>query len=301
MRTLKSDALLMLTATIWGFAFVAQRVGMEYVGPFTFNGVRFALGSLSLVPLMLLKRKNPSAIAALLPPADRQTVAWGGALAGLVLFMGASLQQVGLVHTTAGNAGFITGLYVVIVPLLGLFWRQRPDLGTWIGALLAAAGLYLLSVTAAFEIAFGDLLVLVGAFFWAAHVLIIGWLSPRIESIQLACIQFAVCSLLSLITAAALETMTLQGLMGAALPILYGGLLSVGVAYTLQVVAQRDARPAHAAIILSLESVFAALGGWLLLGELLSARALVGCSLMMAGMLLSQLHAFVFRRKRAGA
>ncbi len=263
MRTLKSDALLMLTATIWGFAFVAQRVGMEYVGPFTFNGVRFALGSLSLVPLMLLKRKNPSAIAALLPPADRQTVAWGGALAGLVLFMGASLQQVGLVHTTAGNAGFITGLYVVIVPLLGLFWRQRPDLGTWIGALLAATGLYLLSVTAAFEIAFGDLLVLVGAFFWAAHVLIIGWLSPRIESIQLACIQFAVCSLLSLITAAALETMTLQGLMGAALPILYGGLLSVGVAYTLQVVAQRDARPAHAAIILSLESVFAALGGWL--------------------------------------
>ncbi|MFZ2039210.1 MAG: DMT family transporter [Desulfobacterales bacterium] len=301
MRTLKSDALLMLTATIWGFAFVAQRVGMEYVGPFTFNGVRFALGSLSLVPLMLLKRKNPSAIAALLPPADRQTVAWGGALAGLVLFMGASLQQVGLVHTTAGNAGFITGLYVVIVPLLGLFWRQRPDLGTWIGALLAATGLYLLSVTAAFKIAFGDLLVLVGAFFWAAHVLIIGWLSPRIESIQLACIQFAVCSLLSLITAAALETMTLQGLMGAALPILYGGLLSVGVAYTLQVVAQRDARPAHAAIILSLESVFAALGGWLLLGELLSARALVGCSLMMAGMLLSQLHAFVFRRKRAGA
>lgn len=301
MRTLKSDALLMLTATIWGFAFVAQRVGMEYVGPFTFNGVRFALGSLSLVPLMLLKRKNPSAIAALLPPADRQTVAWGGALAGLVLFMGASLQQSGLVHTTAGNAGFITGLYVVIVPLLGLFWRQRPDLGTWIGALLAATGLYLLSVTAAFEIAFGDFLVLVGAFFWAAHVLIIGWLSPRIESIQLACIQFAVCSLLSLITAAALETMTLQGLMGAALPILYGGLLSVGVAYTLQVVAQRDARPAHAAIILSLESVFAALGGWLLLGELLSARALVGCSLMMAGMLLSQLHAFVFRRKRAGA
>jgi len=301
MRTLKSDALLMLTATIWGFAFVAQRVGMEYVGPFTFNGVRFALGSLSLVPLMLLKRKNPSAIAALLPPADRRTVAWGGALAGLVLFMGASLQQSGLVHTTAGNAGFITGLYVVIVPLLGLFWRQRPDLGTWIGALLAAAGLYLLSVTAAFEIAFGDLLVLVGAFFWAAHVLIIGWLSPRIESIQLACIQFAVCSLLSLITAAALETMTLQGLMGAALPILYGGLLSVGVAYTLQVVAQRDARPAHAAIILSLESVFAALGGWLLLGELLSARALAGCSLMMAGMLLSQLHAFVFRRKRAGA
>jgi drug/metabolite transporter (DMT)-like permease len=301
LRTLKSDALLMLTATIWGFAFVAQRVGMEHVGPFTFNGVRFALGSLSLVPLMLLKRKNPSAVALLVPPADRKTVVWGGALAGCALFMGASLQQVGLVYTTAGNAGFITGLYVVIVPILGLLWRQRPDLGTWIGAVLAAAGLYLLSVTAAFRIAFGDLLVLVGAFFWAVHVLIIGWLSPRIESILLACIQFAVCALLSLITAAALETTTLQGLMDAALPILYGGLLSVGVAYTLQVVAQRDARPAHAAIILSLESVFAALGGWLLLGELLSTRGLTGCGLMLAGMLLSQLHAFVFRRKPAGA
>jgi drug/metabolite transporter (DMT)-like permease len=301
LRTLKSDALLMLTATIWGFAFVAQRVGMDYVGPFTFNGVRFALGSLSLVPLVLLKRRHPSAPAALVPPAGRKTILWGGALAGVALFMGASLQQVGLVYTTAGNAGFITGLYVVIVPLLGLFWKQRPDLGTWGGAVLAAAGLYLLSVTAAFRIAYGDLLVLVGAFFWALHVLIIGWLSPRIESVLLACFQFAVCSALSLITAAALETTTPAALMAAALPILYGGLLSVGVAYTLQVVAQRDARPAHAAIILSLESVFAALGGWLLLGEVLSGRALLGCSLMLAGMLLSQLHAFVFRRKRYAA
>lgn len=301
LRTLKSDALLMLTATIWGFAFVAQRVGMDYVGPFTFNGVRFALGSLSLIPLVLLKRRHPSAPAALVPPAGRKTVLWGGALAGVALFMGASLQQVGLVYTTAGNAGFITGLYVVIVPLLGLFWKQRPDLGTWVGAVLAAAGLYLLSVTAAFRIAYGDLLVLLGAFFWAFHVLIIGWLSPRIESVLLACIQFAVCSALSLITAAALETTTPTSLMAAALPILYGGLLSVGVAYTLQVVAQRDARPAHAAIILSLESVFAALGGWLLLGEVLSGRALLGCGLMLAGMLLSQLHAFVFRRKRYAA
>ncbi|HSM75453.1 MAG TPA: DMT family transporter [Desulfobacterales bacterium] len=301
LRTLKSDALLMLTATIWGFAFVAQRVGMDYVGPFTFNGVRFALGSLSLIPLVLLKRRHPSAPAALVPPAGRKTILWGGALAGVALFMGASLQQVGLVYTTAGNAGFITGLYVVIVPLLGLFWKQRPDLGTWGGAVLAAAGLYLLSVTAAFRIAYGDLLVLVGAFFWALHVLIIGWLSPRIESVLLACFQFAVCSALSLITAAALETTTPAALMAAALPILYGGLLSVGVAYTLQVVAQRDARPAHAAIILSLESVFAALGGWLLLGEVLSGRALLGCSLMLAGMLLSQLHAFVFRRKRYAA
>ncbi len=301
LRTLKSDALLMLTATIWGFAFVAQRVGMDYVGPFTFNGVRFALGSLSLIPLVLLKRRHPSAPAALVPPAGRKTVLWGGTLAGVALFMGASLQQVGLVYTTAGNAGFITGLYVVIVPLLGLFWRQHPDLGTWVGAVLAAAGLYLLSVTAAFRIAYGDLLVLVGAFFWALHVLIIGWLSPRIESVLLACIQFAVCSALSLITAAALETTTPAALMAAGLPILYGGLLSVGVAYTLQVVAQRGARPAHAAIILSLESVFAALGGWLLLGEVLSGRALLGCGLMLAGMLLSQLHAFVFRRKRCAA
>ncbi len=296
-RTARADMLLLLTATIWGFAFVAQRVGMEYVGPFTFNGIRFALGSLSLVPLLLVLDRRPSPARQLLPPASPMTILGGGGLAGLFLFAGASLQQVGLVYTTAGNAGFITGLYVVIVPIMGLALRQRTNSGTWLGAVLAAAGLYFLSISEQFTIAWGDLLELIGAVFWAAHVLIIGWLSPRMDALKLAITQFAACSILSLITAVAIETMTWSGLQQAAIPILYGGLGSVGVAYTLQVVAQKDAPPAHAAIFLSLEAVFAALGGWWLLNEILSPRALFGCGLMLAGMLLSQL--WGFRRRES--
>ncbi len=279
---LKSDGLLLLTATIWGFAFVAQRVGMDFVGPFAFNGIRFALGALVLLPLAARSRSAVGAISG-------RTGVLGSLLAGLLLFAGASFQQVGLVYTTAANAGFITGLYVVIVPILGLLWGQRPGAGTWIGAVLAAAGLYLLSVGGQLHIAFGDLLEVIGAFFWALHVLLIGWLSPRIASSRLAFFQYAACSALSLATAALFEVTTLAGVLGAALPILYGGVCSVGIAYTLQVVAQQHAHPAHAAILLSLEAVFAALGGWLLLGETLSRRGLAGCALMLAGMLLSQL------------
>jgi drug/metabolite transporter (DMT)-like permease len=221
----------------------------------------------------------------------------GGGLAGFALFMGATLQQVGLVYTTAGKAGFITGLYVVIVPILGLFWKQQSGLGTWFGAILAAAGLYLLTITAQFTIALGDFLELAGAFFWAGHVLIIGWLSPRIDPIKLAFFQYTACSFLSLLTAVITEVITLHGLFLATLPIAYGGLISVGIAYTLQVVAQRYAHPAHAAIILSLEAVFAAFGGWLILGETLSSRGLIGCSLMLAGMLLSQLRTYISRKR----
>jgi len=283
--TIKADILLLLTASIWGFAFVAQRVGMDYVGPFTYNAVRFAIGSLSLIPLILLMPKNKSASL----PTARKSFWFGGLLAGGALFAGASFQQADLVYTTAGKAGFITGLYVVMVPLLGLLWRQRPHVATWIGALMAAIGLYFLSVTEEFTIAFGDLLVLCSAFFWAGHVLLIGWLAPRTDSLKLASAQFAICSLLSFVTAFAIETVAIETIMQAAIPILYGGLGSVGIAYTLQVIAQREANPAHSAIILSLEGVFAAIGGWLMLGEILSLRSLFGCALMLGGMLLSEL------------
>ena len=288
-KTLKSDALLLLTATIWGFAFVAQRAGMAYVGPFLFNGVRFALGSCVLVPLILRNRRNEKHSENHLKDASAKTVILGGGFAGLALFIGASLQQVGIVYTTAGNAGFITGLYVVIVPILGLLWKQRPTIGTWVGACLAAIGLYFLSITGKLTISFGDFLELIGAFFWAGHVLILGWLSPRMNSLKLAFTQFATCSILSLITAVIFEVISLQSLYQAAVPILYGGVLSVGIAYTLQVVAQQYAHPAHAAILLSLEAVFAAFGGWLLLGETLTLRGMFGCGLMLSGMLLSQL------------
>jgi drug/metabolite transporter (DMT)-like permease len=289
-RALKSDALLLLTSAIWGFAFVAQRVGMDYVGPFTFNGVRFALGSLVLLPLILRKRSQGEASKEPRTDTQAKMLIFGGGLLGITVFTAASLQQVGLVYTTAGNAGFITGLYVVVVPILGLFWGQRPGAGIWIGAFLAAAGLYLLSITDDFTISLGDFLELIGAFVWAVQILIIGWLSPKIDPIKLAFVEFSVCSFLSLATAFLMEDIVLNALFQAAIPIFYGGVLSVGVAYTLQVVAQRDAHPAHAAIIFSLESVFAALGGWLILNEVLSFRGLVGCALMLAGMLLSQLY-----------
>ena len=298
-RTLKSDTLLLTTAAIWGFAFVAQRIGMDYLGPFAFNGIRFFLGSLSLLPLLMITREQkpgnaPSSASS--PGARGMQGLFGGGLAGLVLFISASLQQVGLVYTTAGKAGFITGLYVVIVPVIGLFFGQKTGKATWIGAFLAASGLYLLSVTESFTIAPGDLLELIGAFFWAGHVLIIGWLSPRIHPLKLAFYQFVTCAILSLLTALIVESISFYAFCQAALPILYGGLLSVGVAYTLQVVAQRDARPSHAAVILSLEAVFAALGGWMVLGETLTLRGMTGCALMLAGMLSSQLRTYLFNR-----
>lgn len=286
LKAFRAEVWLLLAAIIWGFAFVAQRVGMEHVGPFTYNGIRFLLGALSLAPLLWIGRRS----GPLIHP-GRERLIWAGSLlVGLILFAGASLQQVGIVHTTAGKAGFITGLYVVVVPLLGLLWGQRTPWGTWLGALLAITGLYLLTMNDRLTLTEGDGLVLIGAFFWAGHVLAIGWLAGRhVQPVLLACLQFIVCGVLSLAIAVVSEPITMDGLRGAALPILYGGLLSVGVAYTLQVVAQRDAPPAHAAIILSLETVFAALGGWWLLNETLTGRGLIGCGLMFAGMLLSQL------------
>ena len=305
---LANDSLLLLTAIIWGMAFVAQRMGMEHVGPFTYNAVRFALGALSLAPLIVVRRARapvasprvagtPAAAKSLHAGAGSASAADGvapvgslaaGLMAGGVLFVGASLQQIGLVFTAAGKAGFITGLYVVLVPLAGLLWGQRAGWSAWAGAVLSVAGLFLLSVTTAFTIERGDLFVLVGAFFWAAHVQVVGWLSPRTDPVRLSCIQFAVCSLASAGGALLSERVILAGILAAAWPILYGGVLSVGIAYTLQVVAQRRAPPAHAAILLSLESVFAAIGGSLVLGERLGARGIAGCAIMFAGMILSQ-------------
>jgi drug/metabolite transporter (DMT)-like permease len=287
---LRSDTLLLLTAFIWGFAFVAQRVGMKFVGPFGFNGVRFTLGCLVLLPFIFRNSQKAS------PKTMKQPVSSilkGGLSAGLFLFAGASLQQIGMIYTNAGNAGFITGLYVVLVPILGMFIGQKTNAGTWIGAFLAAIGLYFLSTNEQFTVSFGDMIILIGAIFWACHVHIIGWFSPGNDSLKLAFIQYAVCSILSLITALIFEEIGLNNYILAAVPILYGGILSVGVAYTLQVVAQKDAHPAHAAILLSLEAVFAALGGWIILDEVLSFRAIVGCSLMFFSMLVSQLWKYV--------
>lgn len=290
----RANLLLTLTAAIWGFAFVAQRAGMEFVGPFTFNGLRFAIGGLVLTPFILspvarvgVSNQNPQPTQSTRSTSRMLLV--GGLLSGAVLFAAATLQQMGLVYTTAGKAGFITGLYVVLVPILGLALGQRTSAFTWLGVALATIGLYLLSVRGDFMIGLGDLLVLVGAVLWAIHILVLGHFSPRTDSTRLALVQFVTCAVLSLLAAVLFETITFAGIEGALLPILYAGIMSVGVGYTLQVFGQRQARPSHVAILLSLESVFAVIGGWLLLNEQLSGRALLGCGLMLLGIIVSQL------------
>jgi len=291
-RILKSNSLLLMTAAIWGFAFVAQRMGMDYVGPFTFNGMRFALGSLVLLPVLIVsERRSPRTRL------KRKTMVLGCGITGGVLFMGASLQQVGIIYTTAGKAGFITGLYVVMVPIFGLVLNHRTDIGTWVGAVLAAVGLYFLSVTEQFTIQRGDFLVLMSALFWTVHVLMIDWLSPRVNPIKIAFIQFVLCSALSFTVALFTEEIIAARIFQASLPIIYSGALSVGIAYTLQIVAQQNAHPAHAAIILSMETVFAALGGWIVLNEILSPREISGCLLMLTGMTLSQLWGYIRHRR----
>ena len=298
-RAVRADFFMLITAAIWGTAFVAQRVGMDYVGPFTFNGVRFLLGGLSLVPFLFIRPAESGKTAAderekvNAEPADGRVSRWKlllyGALAGGALFLGASFQQVGIVYTTAGNAGFITGLYVIMVPILGLVVGRRPGGGVWLGAVLAVAGMYLLNEAPGVGLNIGDALVLVCALFFALHVLLIGRISPMFPAVPLSIIQFLTCALLSLGVAFWREPIAYSDILASGVPILYGGIGSVGIAYTLQVIAQKDAPPAHAAIILSLESVFALLGGVLLLGETVVALKVVGAALMLAGMLTAQL------------
>lgn len=299
-RAFRADILMLITAAVWGFAFVAQRAGMEFVGPYTFNGVRFFLGGLSLLPFLFLRRPEGQANAASSTRDGTQDVAPArtvylflyGLLAGLVLFLGSSFQQVGLVYTSAGNAGFITGLYVIMVPILGLIGGRRPGSGVWLGALLAAAGLYLLNEAPGVGLNIGDALVLACALFFALHVLLLGRISPRLPAVPLSIIQFFTCSLLSMLAAVWQETIILGDILDAAVPILYGGLGSVGIAYTLQVIAQKDAPPAHAAIILSLESVFALIGGIVLLNEAAVLLKIAGAALMLTGMLAAQVQRY---------
>ena len=290
--TLASDGLLILTAAIWGLAFVAQRVGMDHLGPYAFNAVRFFVGACSLLPVIVwLRRREPSGSLVI-----SRSLILGGMAMGVLLFAGASLQQVGLLYTTAGNAGFITGLYIVLVPVIGLLWGQKTGLNTWVGMVLAMVGLYLLTMHGDVTLNKGDMLMLIGALFWALHVLLIGWLAPRHSGLLLAVIQFLTCAGLSLAVALPTEDITMTGVKGAWAAIAFAGVMSTGVAYTLQIIAQKNAPAAHASIILSLEAVFAVLGGWLLLDETVTLQTLAGCAVMLSGMLLSQINIRLLRR-----
>jgi drug/metabolite transporter (DMT)-like permease len=282
-----ADLALFLTAVIWGSAFSAQRVAAAHLGHFVYNGLRFLLAVAVLLPLT----RGRSSFTRL---------EWrGGLLAGLLLAAAAALQQAGLAFTTAGKAGFITSLYVVLVPLLlALVWRQWPHWMAWVASGVATVGLFLLSMQGTWTLALGDGLELAGAVLWALHVIVIGRLSVRTDALRLSLVQYLVCGVLNLALGLTLERGTLDGLPAAWWAIVYGGVFSVGLGYTLQVYGQRVAPATDAALVLSLESVFAALGGWLLLGEALTHVQILGCALMMAGVLLAQVSAL--RRSRAG-
>jgi drug/metabolite transporter (DMT)-like permease len=328
-RALRADILLLLTAGIWGFGFVAQRSGMEYTGPFAYNGIRFILGSLSLLPLILWRRASGSGEPGSREPgsnkltkASIKKLCLYSSAAGGCLFIAVILQQFGIMFTTAGNAGFITGLYVILTPLFGIFLGRKTGPATWLGSVFTLTGLYFLCAAGHLDsINPGDIITVASAVFWACHVLVIDRLVQDIDPIALSAGQFAVCGLLALagaflaesfihplierINPALLDAGTfawlpfpalLAGLaahtivfpVDALVPILYGGLGSVGVAYTLQVVAQRDAPPAHATIILCFEGCFAAFGGALLLSEKIGHWTLLGFILMLVGMLVTQ-------------
>lgn len=287
---LKGGATLALCAMIWGVAFVAQSAGMEHVGPCTFNAVRNFIACIALLPVIFLsgrfKRREEETAAA---EKNSRQLLGGGILCGLFLCAASLLQQIGIQYTTAGKAGFLTALYIVIVPLLGIFLGRLPGVKVWMGVVLSLLGVYLLSVKDGFSISGGDALVIICAVLFSFHILVVDKVSPKVDGVRLSWIQFFVSAVLSLVFALIWEKPQLSAILAAWLPLLYTGVLSSGVGYTLQILGQRKASPTVASLILSLESVFAALAGWALKNEALAPKELLGCCLVFAAVVLAQL------------
>ncbi len=274
---LKADLTLLFVALLWGFGFLAQSIAAGQVGALLFNSARWLLGALVMLPLVKFKLK-----------VNRDNLPWM-LVAGFVLFMGSGLQQAGLEFTTVGNAGFITGVYVVLIPiLLTLFWRERISKMIWAAAAATAVGVYLLSMGGPLQLNMGDLLMLLGAFMWALHVIVIGKAVKNVPVLDFVIGQNIFCGLLNLVSGLAFQSDTLPGLLPNWLPILYLSLISTAVGFTLQAYGQRHAPPADAAIILSMEAVFAALIGWIFLHEQLTLLQLLGCALILAAIIFSQ-------------
>ena len=282
----KNGVMLFLTAFIWGTAFVAQSVGMDYLEPFTFNGVRSLIGGIALLPcIWLLHKLNGESKK----EESGKVLLIGGLACGVLLFAASSLQQIGLKYTTAGKAGFITAFYIVIVPVLGIFLHKKIGWKIWLAVVLALAGLYFLCITESFSIGKGDVLIFLCALIFAVHILVIDYFSPKVDGVKMSCIQFFVCGILSLPFMFTIETPKAVAMTAAWMPLLYAGVLSCGVAYTLQILGQKNVNPAVASLILSLESCFSVLAGWIVLGERLSLRESAGCVLMFAAIILAQL------------
>ncbi len=313
--SMRSSLTLLLTAVIWGVAFVAQSVGMDYVEPFTFNFTRCILGGLVLIPCIALmdrqkirqesgREKTDGSVnaedAARLSgaaeqeknrkdKAERRTLLVGGICCGIALCVASNLQQIGIQYTTVGKAGFITALYIVLVPVIEIFFGKKSGVKTWISVVIAVAGLYLLCITENFSIGTGDILILLCALAFSVHILIIDYFSPKVDGVRMSCIQFFVCGILSGIMMLIFETPSVGAIMQAWLPIGYAGIFSCGVAYTLQIIGQKGTDPTVASLILSLESVVSVLSGWLILHQSLSRKELLGCLLMFLAIILVQL------------
>ena len=291
--------LLLLTAAIWGVAFVAQSVGMDYVGPFTFNTVRSLLGGIVLIPcIVLLKRidvgsKDTAGAAEHAsgdPAGQRKVLLTGGVACGVLLCIASNLQQFGIMYTSVGKSGFITAMYIVLVPVLGIFLKKKAGIKIWCSVAIAVGGLYLLCMTdSGFSIQKGDLLLLLGAVIFSFHILTIDYFSPKVDGVKMSCIQFFTCGILSMVCMFLFEQPQIGAILQAWMPIVYAGVLSCGVAYTLQIVGQKGMNPTVASLILSMESVISVIAGWLILHQKLSGRELLGCVLMFAAIILVQL------------
>lgn len=286
----KNPAMLLLAAFIWGSAFVAQSIGMDYVEPFTFNCVRSMVGGLVLIPCICLlnKLKSPQECTKA-TETDNKTLLIGGVSCGVILCLASNMQQIGIQYTSVGKAGFITALYIVIVPILGIFLKRRCGWKVWVSVLIALIGFYLLCMVGGFYLERGDVWLLACAVLFSFHILVIDHFSPMVDGVKMSCIQFFTCGILSGIAMLAAETPELKNILAAWAPILYAGVLSSGVAYTLQIVGQKNYHPTVATLLLSLESVFSVLTGWAVLHQKLSARELTGCVLIFIAVILAQL------------
>lgn len=289
--SLIGSAQLFLASLIWGFAFVAQRVGMDFVEPFTFNGIRNIVGAVVLIPFVYLmgrKADDPSNPSVKHFHLSRETVI-GGCVTGVLLCIASNLQQVGIMYTTVGKAGFITAMYIIMVPILGVFIGKHLRLRIWVSVALAVVGMYLLCMTERLVLSKGDAIVLACALAFSFQIMAVDYFADKVDGVAMACIQFMVCGILSLICMAVTEHPQLEQIWAARIPILYAGMLSTGVAYTFQILGQKKLQPTVASLIMSLESVISALAGWLLLHQILTGKELFGAVLMFAAIILAQL------------